>query len=130
MAEISGIAGTRPVKRKLDVVPMRRQLIQVDLKVKVLLVRNKVDPSGKQTAQFGGFREWIADKLDAVPGVHVRVENAATGNLTIRIASVGEVYPQIDRSVTGILLFPEPVSLIRLQGTQVKPPHSASHRRQ
>src|ERR1700732_4806504 len=117
MAAVSNIAGARPVGRKLNVITVRRQLIQVDLKIKILLVRNKVEPSGKKTAQLGGFCQRIADELDAVPGVHFRIENAAAGNLAIRIASVCEVYSQIDRCVLRVPLFSEPVSVIRLHGT-------------
>ena len=55
MAAVFDVAGTRPVGRQLNVVTVRRQFIQVELKIKIFLVRNKVEPAGKQTAQIEGF---------------------------------------------------------------------------
>src|ERR1700722_247090 len=84
---------------------------------------------GKQSAHLGGFCQRLTDELDAVPCVQFFVGNAAADSLTVYIATVCKVYPEVRSPLVCVFPVTELMHLVSFLCTQVEPLHPSVHAR-
>src|SRR5689334_4895910 len=106
---IAHIARPCPIRRELEILSFRRQLIQVDFEIEVLLVCGEIEMSGKKAAQFYWVRERITDEHKSIGAIDVFVQHAAARTRLIHIGPISEIYRLRNGIVVGWLAFTQAI---------------------
>jgi hypothetical protein len=88
---ISDVACARPIGCELNIVTSRRELVECELKVEILLANDKFKPAREQAAHFRRFGERRAYENQSIRRIQIPVLNATAKRLKSDVMPVSKV---------------------------------------